>query len=194
MNETLKRELKARIASMKYEAADNGLYFPGAGVYAHGLYVHDVNGRDRRADRNMLPTEGLNYLLSAALGAGTAASQWFLSIFSGNYTPTATITGATYAQLATEITSTSEGYTETARPQWTPAAAANGVIDNIDTKATFTIATASSLTVYGAALLSTSVKGDTTGTLASIARFATARVLNNGDKFNIGYRVTLTSA
>ena len=141
----------------------------------------------------MLPDEGLTYLLSVGLNNGTKLSSWYLSIYSANYTPLAGLTAASYPATASEITSGTEGYTESTRPLWTPTAPTTPLIDNLANKATFTIATASSLTVRGCALLSESTKGAVTGKISSASKFSADRVLYNTDAFNLAYRVTLTS-
>jgi hypothetical protein len=77
---------------------------------------------------------------------------------------------------------------------WTPSAPDNNSIDNLANKASYTIATASSLTVQGAALVSEAAKGAVTGKLASATKFSAARTLYNTDVFNLAYRVQLTSS
>ncbi len=188
-------EFIAALASHKYERTgdERGLYFPKAKAFISGLYIHDVNGQDERQDPNLLPDEGLVYLLSVGLNNGAKLAAWYLSIYSGNYTPLAALTAASYPATAAEITSNSEGYTESTRPIWTPTAPTTPLIDNLANKAAFTIATASSLTVNGAALLSEATKGAVTGKIGSATKFSTARVLYNTDVFNLAYRVTLTS-
>ena len=57
-----------------------------------------------------------------------------------------------------------------------------------------TIATSSQLTVTGAAMLTNSTKGGTTGTLISASKYAAARVFQNGDEYEIGYRLSFTAA
>jgi hypothetical protein len=57
--------------------------------------------------------------------------------------------------------------------------------------ATFTINNTAPMVIYGAALLSSNVKGGTTGTLASAGRFDASRTLYDNDVFQIGYRLTL---
>lgn len=177
----------------QYETTDAGVVFPKASAIACGGYLHDVNGRDERFDPNLLPDEGLTYLLSVGLNNGAKLAAWYLSIYSGNYTPLAALTAASYPATAAEITSSSEGYTEATRPVWTPTAPTTPLIDNLANKAAFTIATASSLTVNGAALLSEATKGAVTGKLISATKFSTARTLYDTDVFNLAYRVTLTS-
>ena len=68
----------------------------------------------------------------------------------------------------------------------------NGVAFNGSADITVTAA-ASTLTVYGGALLSSNVRGGAAGILMSATRFSSVRTLDNGDLFNIAYSLTLTS-
>ena len=187
-------EFRRYLRNGQYERTLNGILFPRACAEAAGGYYHDVNGQDARWDKNLLPDEGLTYLLLAGLGNGTKLGVWYLSLYAANYTPLAGLTAASYPATASEITSGTEGYTETTRPVWTPTTPTTPLIDNLANKAAFTIATASSLTVRGAALLSESAKGAVTGKLASATKFSADRVLYNTDVFNLAYRVVLTSS
>lgn len=186
-------EFQGYLDKNQYEVSDAGIYFPKAGAMAKGMYGHDVNGQDYREDHNLVPVEGLNHLLTTTLANGSKNSNWYLALYSGAYTPVSGLTAATFPAAASELTSNTEGYSETARRPWTPGAASNGTIDNTDAKAAFTIATAGSVTVNGAALLSASAKGATTGVLMSAAKFAATRTLYAGDVFNLLYRVNLTA-
>ena len=199
MENSLKKhagEFAAALASNKYERTgdERGLYFPKAKAFVSGTYFHDVNGLDERIDHNLLPDEGLMYLLTVGLYNGAKLSTWYLAPYAANYTPLPGLTAASFPATASEITSGTEGYTETTRPIWTPSAPANNMIDNLANKTAFTIATASSLTVNGAALLSDSAKGAVTGKIASATKFTQARTLYNTDVFNVAYRVQLTSS
>ena len=189
------REFVDALRNLKFEKNDFGLYFPmqGALIQAHGLYEHGVNGKDWRLDANLLPTEGLTYLMSL-LGAGTKLTPWYIALYSGAYTPTSGLTAANFTSTTTEITSGSEGYTESTRVTWTPGTAASGSINNTASPAAFTIITASTLTVNGVGMLSASAKGATTGTLVSATRFSAARSLNNTDVFQVKYTLSLTSS
>ena len=64
-------------------------------------------------------------------------------------------------------------------------------MDNTANRAAFTIATATSVTIRGAALLSDFVKGGTNGVIMSIAKFTQPRTEYAGNIFNLGYRVRL---
>lgn len=186
------REFKGYLDKHQYEVGPEGILFPQAHAVASGEYFFDSNDGERPGvEHNRLPAQGLNYLLEAGLRGGAASTQFYLAIFSGAYTPVDGVTAANFATQATEITSAAEGYTENLRRPWMPAAAAGGVMDNVANRAAFTIATASELTIRGAALLSDPVKGGTNGVLISVARFATDRKEADGNVFNLGYRVRL---
>lgn len=177
-------EFKSYLDNHQYEVSDTGIEFPKASVMLFGEY-EDNYGRTP----NLITTEGLNHILSVALRDGSKLNNFYLAIFSGNYTPTAALTAATFAATATEIVSGTEGYSNATRPQWASAAPASGQIDNYATKAEFNIVTASQVTIYGAALLSDAVKGSTSGVLISAARFASSRTEYNGNVYGLGYRV-----
>jgi hypothetical protein len=46
--------------------------------------------------------------------------------------------------------------------------------------------------VTGAAMLTNNTRGGTTGALVSATKYAAARVFQNGDTYDIGYRLSLT--
>lgn len=185
------REFKGYIDNHQYDVTDEGILFPKAGALASGEYFYDSNGANPESTANLLPTQALNYLLEAGMRGGVAHTQWYLAIFSGAYTPVSGVTAATFTSAATEITSASEGYTETTRRPWTSVAASGGFTDNVADRAAFTIASANEVTIRGAALLSDPIKGGTNGVLLSIARFTNARTESSGNVFNLGYRVRL---
>ena len=185
------REFKGYLDNHQYEVSDEGILFPKAGAMASGEYFYDTNGENPESTTNLLPTQALNYLLEAGLRNGTRHTNWYLALFSGMYSPTDTITAATFSAAAVEITSVSEGYSETTRRPWNPSAASGGVMDNVADRASFTIVSANELAIRGAALLSDPVKGGTNGVLISIARFNNTRTESEGNVFNLGYRVRL---
>lgn len=189
------REFLRHIRNHKWErAGDGGLLITPAHALITNYYEHDLNGLDEQRDYNLLTVEGLTYLLTAGFYNGTKLASWYLSIYGGNYTPTSGLTQASYPATASELTSGSEGYSNATRPAWSLAAPASGSATNVASKAAFTIATASSVTIYGAALHSESTKGGVTGNCASAKKFGTARVAYDTDVFNLGYVTAITSA
>jgi hypothetical protein len=187
------KEVREFLESGDFVATDEGLLIHG-GIKATGRYYHTVNGQDERVDSNLIVGEGILYLLEAGLGTNTFDAAHYLALYVGNATPAANWTAANFTANSTESTNDADGYSETVRQTWTPAAAAAGVIGNLASRASFTIATGTTVTVYGAGLLSSSVKGGTTGVLVSSSRFDAARVLNDTDTFELGYEVELTDS
>ncbi len=111
----------------------------------------------------MIVNEGLNYLLDAGLGNGAQHATFYLGLYEDAYTPVETITAATIGTAATEFIS----YDETTRQEWVDAGAASQEITNSASMATITVNAAK--TINGLMLLSSSVKGGTSGILFSAA-------------------------
>lgn len=191
MNHT--KDVARFIESGDFKPTESGLLIHGS-ILARGRYTHAVNGQDARTDHNLVPAEGIAYLLGCGLGAAPRVSEWYLAVFSGNVSPAANWTAANFATQASEITSTTEGYSNATRPVWTPGAVTGGVIGNLSAKAVFSIICTTSVNISGAALLSANTRGGTSGTLISASRFETVRQVYSGDAFELGYEVELIDA
>lgn len=189
----LQREVSKALAQGAFQVTDDGILFPRQGILAQGEYFGRVNGGtwEKEGD-NLITTEGLAHILNVALGATAKPAGYFLALFSGAAAPAANWTAAGFAATANEITSMSEGYTAATRPAWTPGTATANSIDNLTAVASVTIATAASLNVTGAALLTNSTRGGTGGVLVSASKYAAARTFQNNDTYEIGYRLNLT--
>ncbi|MFA5976500.1 MAG: hypothetical protein WC859_10115 [Elusimicrobiota bacterium] len=137
---------------------------------------------------NLIPTEGLNYMLGTALTGVTQSSTWYISLFEGNYTPVAGVTAATYPAAATECTA----YDEAARVAWTAGSISAGSVSNTASKAVFTMNATKA--VYGIAQTSVSTKSATTGTLISVARFSAVKNVVATDVLNVTSTLSATSA
>ena len=166
----------------------------GEQVLARGEYFGRVNGGEwAKEGDNLIVLEGLAHILSVALGATPKPAGYYLALFSGAAAQAANWTAANFAAVASEIVSLTEGYTSPTRPVWTPpASTATNSIDNMAAVASVTIATTGTLNVTGAALLTNSTRGGTTGVLVSATKYAAARTFQNGDTYDIGYRLSLT--
>ena len=183
------------IVDGKYETDGGAILLPTVGIIARGEYFHTVNGEDLQTDPNLLPDQGLNYLVNVGFHTLPKIDNWYLALFAGSVAPASNWTAATFPATASEIVSGTEGYSGANRPRFNATAGAGTSVDNVTGGvASYTIVTASELVVTGAALLSSQPKGATTGVLASVTKFATARRLQNGDVFELGYRVTLNAA
>ncbi len=193
INPGLRAELAREVRAERFDLTPSGVFFPRNGINVNGEYFARVNGGawEKEGD-NLVVTEGLVHILNVALGATAKPAGYFLAIFSGSTAPAANWTAASFAAVANEIVSQTEGHTGATRPAWTPAPATMGSIDNLASAAQLTIATASQLNVTGAALLTSSQRGGTTGTLVSASAFAAPRVFQNGDLYELGYRLNAT--
>jgi hypothetical protein len=193
MNDLLRhrREFLRNVEGNRYErTSTGGIYVPSMGLIAGGQFTTWLNGGDKQIDDNLLPTEGLNYLLDVADG-GTQIAAWYIGLFSGNYTPIAAVTGATWVAAATEF----EDYDESTRREWVAAAASAGAKSNAASLATFTIAAGvEDEILYGAALVQASAKNATTGKIKAISRFGSQRTVNATDVLSIQYTLSVTSS
>lgn len=143
---------------------------------------------ERFTEKNLIPTEGLNHMLSVVCAGGSQVGTWFVGIFEGDYTPLATNTAANFPALATESTA----YVESTRQTWVEGAVTAGAVSNSANKAEFTLN--ANKTIYGCFLSSVATKGATTGVLLSVVRFATPKAFTAGDIVRVTAPVSLTGA
>lgn len=194
MEHNLQRAILNDLATGRFEETESGLVFPDQGLAAFGEYFDRVNGGDWQSTKNLVVNEGLSHLLNVALGSKAKSAGYYLALFSGATAPAANWTAANFASVAAEIVSMTEGYTSATRPQWVSTDTTSNSIDNFASVAKVTIATSSQLTVTGAAMLTNSVRGGTSGTLISASKYAAARTFQDGDEYEIGYRLSFTAA
>lgn len=187
------KDIARFIRNGDFEETPEGLLIHSS-ILGRGRYVHSVNGQDERIDYNLIPAEGIAHVLNTIWGAESKVATWYVALFSGNVTPASTWTAANFTSNATEITSLTEGYSQATRPEFVDAAASGGVIGNLASRAVFSIVCSSTLNIYGAALLSSNVRGGTSGILSSASRYATVRTVANGDSYEVGYEVELTDS
>lgn len=192
-------DVRRAINNFSYDHTDEGIRIRRSGLLARGVY----NVRHRPGGRpdgvwspdipNLLPTEGLILVLNI-LGNHAAIPSLYIALYATALTPIATHTGAGFTATFGEITSGTEGYTESTRVAYvTATASGTAVLNNYAAPSSFTIATASSLAVNGVGLLTTAAKGDTTGKLVSATRFNATRNFSSGDAFDVKYQLGLTS-
>jgi len=145
--------------------------------------------------KNVVPYEGLNYLINAGLKGGAQETAWYCTLFKNNIVPALSDTaasalgsGGTYGEVTD-----SDVNPQTNRPEVIFGTVSNGVVDNSDNRVEFT-ALPASLTVYGAVLTSTQAKLDTSGILLGAKLFSQARTLLQNDILYIVVEFSLTSA
>jgi len=142
---------------------------------------------DVTEDHNLMPTEGMNHLLSVLLKSGSQIGNWYVGIYNGNYTPLPTDTAATFPGTATE----NVAYSQAQRPVFTAGTVASGAVDNAASVAEFTSTT--NATVYGGFIASSAVKGGATGVLLSAVKFSTSKNFEAGSILRVTAGFTLTS-
>ena len=98
-------EFRGYLKNHQYDVTDEGILFPKAGAFASGEYIIESTGGCREVSQNLIPDAALSYLLDVALGDTAKEPLWFLALYSGNYTPTPSLTAANFASVATEIVS-----------------------------------------------------------------------------------------
>lgn len=182
---------------MHIEKRKSGLLVPtqqkiGEAVMSRGVYklqhIRDGKVIDEEILKNLVVDQGLNYLLSVSLAAGSQLSSWYLGIFEGNYTPVPTDTAATIAANSTECSAYAGG----ARKPWTPGAVASKSVSNSASRGDFVFN--ATKTIYGAFLISNATINGTSGTLFSAARFATSKAVVNNDELLLTYTFNASSA
>lgn len=137
------------------------------------------------SDTNLLPQVSIDFIAGLLRGTSSPISSWYVGLFENNYVPTSGVTAADLPGVVGECTA----YDEATRPVWTNTYDGISSIDNLSNKAVFSINAAK--TIYGAFLVSSSVKAGNTGLLLSIARFSTAQTLTAGTSFSIAAGITL---
>jgi hypothetical protein len=195
------REFSQYVARKEFEETSEGIIFPKANAIMRGSYTHWVNDdmSTLLVDHNTIPLEGLNHVLDVLMVTGWLTANapiWYMALYGNAYTPTAALTASNFTTTAGEITSPTEGYDEANRVVW-----AGDTVDLVEAEVTndtvpslFTIATAGTLAVNGAALLSANTKGSQSGKLISAGRFAATRNLSDTDEFNCKYKVDVDAA
>jgi hypothetical protein len=141
--------------------------------------------------KNIVTDQGLNYILDAALSGATPATTHYIGLFKNNYTPVAGDTAALFPGGGVASEANTE-YNEATRPTWSEAGVSAKVITNSASPAAFTFNT--SVTIYGAFLVSTNTKAGTTGVLIAASKFGASRALINGDVLNVTYTLTASSS
>lgn len=194
MDHKLQKALLREALNETFDETDEGIFFPKHGFMLHGEYMDRVNCGEATFTKNLIPKEALIHVLNVAIGTKAKPAGSYLALFSGNAAPAANWTAASFAATASEIVSLTEGYTNATRPEFVPTTAVNDqFIDNFNSVARVTIATTSQLNVNGVALLTNNQRGGTTGVLLSATKYPATRVFQDGDVFDIGYRITATS-
>jgi hypothetical protein len=140
--------------------------------------------------KNLVVNEGLNHILNVTFNNTTQITQWYLSLFKGNYTPISTNTAVSFTGTATEIAG-GDMTSPATRDTYDDATSTAQSITNSASKASFVFN--ATLTVYGAFLQSTSAYGNATGVLLCAAKFGSSRAVVATDQLDVTYTLNATS-
>lgn len=163
-----------------------------AGFSGKYHFEHIRNGMviDEWDDNNLIPTEGLNFVLNVLTQAATTKiNTWYVAIGTGNYTVAATDTAANIVGVGRA--NESSLYAEATRPAVTLTASTVASVTNSAAKATFTAN--AGVVVTNAFVVSTSPKGDVAGTLLSSLKLGTAKTLASADQLVVTFTLTAAS-
>jgi hypothetical protein len=172
----------------KFDRTEEGIYFPASGILAKGVFTVSKRGEVEEQYENLVVNQGLDYILSAAVGATSPLSNWYIATFSGDVTVLSTWTAANFTANSTEWTT----YESATRPVWSRGSVASGGVDSFASKAEFK-STADTQTIRGAALISASAKGAISGTLIAASRFTSDKQLDTDEILDVGYGLQLSA-
>lgn len=174
----------------RFEQTESGVLIPAVKAKPVGEYFGSHNGGPFEQFFNTMTNEFFTYVLNAALtGNDIPITQWYMTLFGIAQTPSEEWTAASFAALNTENTSTTEGYDSPTRPAFAVDEAVDAMASNSTVATRFTFATATDVTIGGAAILSSDVRGGSNGVLASAANLPNSRTFENGDTYDLIYRL-----
>lgn len=143
---------------------------------------------DSEVIENIMPIEGINYILSSSVKGATQISSFYLGLYENAYTPQSTDTAATFPTTAGESTA----YDSATRPAFVAGAVAGGAVDNSASRAEFTFNATKS--IAGGFMVSTNTKGGASGVLLSAVRFASAKAVDDDSILRVTAGLQIVSA
>lgn len=183
--------LQKELRTGRFEKTDTGIILPKSKIAIGGVFTTTVNGEDEQSSPNIVVNEGLIYVINTSLAAVAQQPSWFIGIFKNNYTPVPADTAATFGLVGNAGEADAE-YDEATRPAYTLNTTNLANVSNSSAPAAFTMNATQD--IYGAFLVSTSVKSGTTGVLCAASKFTAVRSLVSSDVLNVTYQITIADA
>ncbi len=140
--------------------------------------------------KNGITTAGINHIFNVQFGATSKSAAWYLGLISStSYTALASAdTISSHVGWIEEYTN----YSQSTRPQWTPASASGGSVSN-SSSVNFSIT--ASITVKGIFVVNENTKNGSTGTLWATALFTSGdQALVNGQTLEVSYILSGSSS
>lgn len=128
---------------------------------------------------NLIPQDGLTFLLQSPFGASAPISTFFAGLFRGNVLPSSGLKATDIPSNLVEFV----GYSQAARPLWNRVFDGIGTQDNAASKAEF--ACTADATLYGSFLVSDDAKGGGSGLLLSVVRFPSPKPVTAGQTLQL---------
>lgn len=132
---------------------------------------------DQWSQHNLIPDEGIGFLMRAPFGDATVTSNFYCGLFKGSYIPTKTSKAADIPTIGEYV-----NYSEAERPLWDKSFNSN-TYSNSANKAVFTFS--EDQTINGFFLVSSDIKGSANGVLLSIVRFASPKDIPAGIELKV---------
>jgi hypothetical protein len=158
-------------------------------VYVYECF--DTNGKLKWRDReeNIIPNVGRDYMLTAALLAGSQLPNWYIGLYENTRTPLVGDTMTTLMADCGEVTTyTSAG---SLRLALVPDALSSGVFSNLSTPAEFVFTAAK--TIKGGFISSSAAWGATSGTLLSAVANSSPKSVGIGETLRVTAGLSLTT-
>lgn len=158
-------------------------------VYDLTCIARDGKVKWRERVHNLIPDVGRDYILNAALLAGSQLSSWYIGLYENARTPVAADTMALLIADCGELTT----YTNVGgnRLALTPDALSGGVFSNAGTPAQF--AFTADRTVRGGFIASSAPQLGTTGTLLSAVLLGSPKAIETGETLEVVAGLSLTA-
>ena len=127
---------------------------------------------------NLIPDEGRDYILEAAMNNGAQFNEWYIALFETSRYPVAADTVATLITASTECTDY-----DGVRQYLSVLELVNGVYSNWQTPAEFEFT--DNITISGGFITSSSAFGSSSGPLLSAGLLPTSRAMSTGQKLMV---------
>ncbi len=149
--------------------------------FRYGFELTDADGAvvESWEQCNLIPQEGLDFLILAPFGDTPTIPAWYVGLFRNPYLPTSATRASDIPSGLGEFVN----YSEATRPLWEREYDNVAKLANEGSRARFTFT--QDQNIYGAFIVSSSAKGSGSGRLLSVVRFASPRPITNGLTLNV---------
>lgn len=161
----------------------------GVNGFVWNTTIVGVDGEvvDRFTTKNVIPAEGMAFLVRSPFGDVSPISTFYLGLFRGDYIPGGSSKASDIPGNMIECID----FEEAARPLWDRAFNGVATMDNEGSKAEFTFT--QDRLIHGAFLVTDPVKGSGNGMLLSCVRYPSPKQVYAGQKATLSGGLTYIS-